>query len=165
MIKDAHLKGNLNWLRGIAIVSGESPLPLMACASKSELRALDDTQLPTVHSHEPAENGFGHGRRAELRLIFNDDHGMTPTVTIVNQSEGVVTLEAVRPAIVSTNNGTYDLDALLSRGPLVVEPGLPLVIHITDIGRNFGEPFRLGRSTIGSEDSDALLDATCRFAS
>ena len=131
----------LQWLSGVALVDDSTPLPTMACASKSTLR------VARVRSLDARVVDAVPRGRSGLRLIFNDDHGMTPSVTIVNQTSETVVLRAVRPALLATDNGTYDLDALLSGAPRTIEPGHPLVIRITDIGRNAGEPFRLGTAS------------------
>lgn len=130
---------SLQWLPGRALIAGDVYLPLMACASKSALRALGPDAGADVVPFDTTRVTEGAG----LRLIFNDDHGMMPSVTIVNQTDAPVTLCAVRPSILSTDNGTYDLDALLADRQPTIEPGSPLVIRITDIGRNADEPFRL----------------------
>ena len=68
---------------------------------------------------------------------------MTPTVTVVNQTDEPITLQAIHPSLLATENGTYDLDALLAEGHLTVEPGAPLIFRMIDIGRNANEPFRV----------------------
>ena len=135
----------LQWLSGIAVVDDGTVLPTMACASKSALRAVG----PSVGA-APDADVVPRGRPG-LRLIINDDHGMTPSVTIVNQTSDTLVLRAVRPASLATDNGTYDLDALLAGEPRTIAPGCPLVIRIADIGRNAGEPFRVGTAPRASE--------------
>lgn len=144
----------LQWLSGIAVVDDGAVLPTMACASKSALRAVG---AGNGVEGSPAADLVPRGRPG-LRLIFNDDHGMTPSVTIVNQTGDTVLLRAVRPAILATDNGTYDLGALLAGGPRTIEPGCPLVIRITDIGRNVGEPFRVGAVPRTSERRAPQVD-------
>ena len=135
---------SLQWLTGIALVGqGGHLLPMMACASKSSLRAITDECGDEDGAEAPDRT------RPGLRLIFNDDHGMTPSVTVVNQTAETVELRGVRPSVLSTDNGTYDLGALLANGPRTIEPGHPLVIRITDIGRNVDDPFRGGATGIG----------------
>ena len=130
----------LQWLSGVALVDAATTLPTMACASKSALCAVGGGSVEDVtRVIGPIPRG-----RPGLRLIFNDDHGMTPSLTIVNQTAATVLLKAVRPAVLATENGTYDLDALLAGAPRSIEPGRPLVIRVTDIGRNADEPFRVG---------------------
>jgi len=135
----------LQWLSGVALVGTSTTLPTMACASKSPLRAVGGENRAAACADEVIDM-IPRGRPG-LRLIFNDDHGMTPSVTIVNQTAETVVLRAIRPAVLATDNGTYDLDALLVGGPRTIEPGHPLVIRITDIGRNAGEAFRLGAAS------------------
>ena len=145
----------LQWLSGVALVDTSTTLPTMACASKSALRSVaagpgarDDAGLVAM---------IPRGRPG-LRLIFNDDHGMTPSVTIVNQTSEKVVLRALRPAVLATDNGTYDLDALLAGAPRTIEPGHPLVIRITDIGRNVGEAFRVGTAERTSDGHGSRAD-------
>ena len=157
MSTDEYRGRSLQWLAGTALLEGGESLPLMACASKSSLRATD--------AYTADRRAHAGGGRVGLRLIFNDDHGMTPSVTIVNQTDAAVVLRAVRPSLVSTDHGTYDLDALLADGDLTVRPGSPMVIRISDIGRNAGEPFRVaatarhGAAPGGAIPSDVDLGA------
>ena len=146
----------LKWLTGVARVGGGGTLPLMACASKSALHALDRRdgakRLPTGDGERAA---VAHGG---LRLIINDDHGMTPTVTIVNRTDAPVRLCAVEPALLGTDHGTYDLHALLlAHDCPVIECGTPLVFRIVDIGRNADEPFR--ESTVSPAPSPSCPGA------
>ena len=129
----------LRWLFGEADVGAGRPLPFMACASRSALREADPA-LDEEHRLTACDPGPG---RVGLSLVINDDHGMTPTVTVVNQTDEPITLRAVRPSLLATENGTYDLDALLAEGCPTVEPGAPLIFRTTDIGRNANEPFRV----------------------
>ena len=145
MSTDHETNRSLQWLIGIALVDADEPLPMMACASKSALRVAERADGAATADIEPLDRS-----RPGLRLIFNDDHGMTPTVTLVNQTAEAVALRAVRPSVLATEKGTYDLDALLASGPRRVEPGHPLVIRITDIGRNVDEPLRVGSSSSGA---------------
>ena len=129
----------LRWLFGEADVDPGPALLFMACASRSELREADtvrdDGDRPKTH-----DRGTG---RVGLSLVINDDHGMTPTITVVNQTDEPITLRSIRPSLLVTRNGTYDLDALLAEGYPTVVPGAPLTFRTTDIGRNANEPFRV----------------------
>ena len=136
------------WLLGEAGVEDGRWLPFMACASKSSLRAAALQPNEKCHPLVPecgadVDADGGETGRSGLRLIINDDHGMTPTVTIVNLTEAPVTLRTILPSLLATENGTYDLEALLAGGHPTLEPDAPLVFRIVDIGRNAGEPFRV----------------------
>jgi len=151
----------LHWLPGIALLAAAEPLPMLACASNSALRVggrgdgeAEPVGIETVEQDRPG-----------LRLIVNDDHGMAPSVTFVNQTAAVIVLRKVYPSVLSTDNGTYDLEALLASGPRRIEPGRPLVIRVRDIGRNAGEPFRVG-DVVGPRRGDRVSGtATDRVAS
>ena len=155
MSTDDPTRHALQWLSGIALVDASTTLPTMACASKSSLRSAAG---PNARDDAGLVDMIPRGRPG-LRLIFNDDHGMTPSVTIVNQTNETVVLRALRPAVLATDNGTYDLDALLAGAPRTIEPGHPLVIRITDIGRNVGETFRLGTAERAGDERRSRADA------
>jgi len=149
MSPDHETKRSLQWLTGVALVDGGEPLPMRACASKSTLRAVGPGADGASTDIVPSV----HGDHVGIRLIFNDDHGMTPSVTIVNQTGETVSLQAVIPAVLATEKGTYDVAALLAGEARRIEPGHPLVIRITDIGRNLNDPCRIGFPTAGSTDT------------
>ena len=134
----------LQWLFGEASVNERRTLPFKACASKSSLRdaALepDDERRAAARERDAGHPLAGH---AGLSLVINDDHGMTPIVTIVNKTDEPITLRAVRPSLLATENGIYDLEALFTESHPTIEPGAPLVFRITDIGRDANEPFRV----------------------
>jgi len=151
----------INWLRGVALLASSRTMPMLACASKCELRAMDVHGFELIDPPRLRVSEGGARGRTALRLIINDDHGMMPTVTLVNQSDLSITVRAIKPALLSTKHGTYDLDALLAEGPKVIDPGYPLVVRIVDIGRNSGEPYRVAQSRL-IDDSDEWFDGTAR---
>lgn len=151
----------VNWLRGVAFLADARTTPMMACASQCDLRAMGEDGVERVNLPRLRVGEGVARRRAALRLIINDDHGMMPTLTLVNQSDRSMTVCAIEPALVFTDHGTYDLDALLADGPKTVDADRPLVVRIVDIGRNSGEPYRVGQLPPG-DDGDDWLDGTAR---
>lgn len=129
----------LQWLLGEVDVGPGRALLFMACASRSELREAD-----TAPGDEPGAKAHDHGTGfVGLSFVINDDHGMTPTITVVNKTDEPITVRSIRPSLLATRTGIYDLDALLAEGYPTVEPGVPLIFRMIDIGRNANEPFRV----------------------
>jgi len=56
--------------------------------------------------------------------------GKQTYVTVDNTSRKPVTLSHILPGVVSDENGTFDLNSLLAKGPITVMPGKPWVSKI-----------------------------------